>query len=635
MAINVQLKYFNSFWLKKVCPKISGFDVVPPTPPLWANQMERDEYGSGIGQWPGLPWEPTYINPATGLAVTYPPFAFENAYAAVARPPGVMQAMGDGIGLGNALLGCAHWYLEEATIKGGFNNTRVTLGVRAYTVDENPVGQDRSFSLIHSGILNTRSGYNETNVFSVANNIEKDLEQINGSIQELYIENTLLYVFQEAKVNKVLINKNALYSGDQGSQDTSGISFFGQLNPFAGEYGISKNGESFAQFGYRKYFTDRDRGVVCRLSMDGITEISAYGMRDWFRDHLSMITDDFALVNSNTYTLLSTSPSTFTVEAEACNIPIGSIITFLNNDGSWTTTNQLVTNATTGTIITMNSEYTYTGNEVGVVFAIYKKPKIIGGWDIHNHNYVVSLQENSLSLEEEGNYNTLNFDETVQGWISFYSYRPLFISSLKNNFYSFYNCGVYQHYFEDAVNNKNYGKFYGATVPTPSNVTFLFNPSPTVTKNFKTLEYEGSNGWEATVIVSDWQEYDPDQNWNIQPPTYVNSVHFRDLAEPILSYEEGFYINNSGMPDNAGFVRKENQYVADMVNGNVLPRYSEVLYGGAVNYPTNIDGSSLGTVMSGIKGYVTSVTLQTDNVTDPGGRKEIFSTSSNFVLSSN
>ena len=57
----------------------------------------------------------------------------------------------------------------------------------------------------------------------------------------------------------------------------------GQIIPYAGEYGISTNPESFAVQGYRKYFTDRSRGAVLRLSRDGITEISSYGMHDFLK----------------------------------------------------------------------------------------------------------------------------------------------------------------------------------------------------------------------------------------------------------------------------------------------------------------------------------------------------------------
>ena len=45
-------------------------------------------------------------------------------------------------------------------------------------------------------------------------------------------------------------------------------------------------------YGYRKYFTDKKRGAVLRLSRDGMTEISSYGMHDHFRDELSNTNND-------------------------------------------------------------------------------------------------------------------------------------------------------------------------------------------------------------------------------------------------------------------------------------------------------------------------------------------------------
>ena len=61
----------------------------------------------------------------------------------------------------------------------------------------------------------------------------------------------------------------------------------GQTVPYLGEYGISKNPESFATYGFQKYFADANRGIIGRLSRDGITEISSYGMKDYFRDSFS------------------------------------------------------------------------------------------------------------------------------------------------------------------------------------------------------------------------------------------------------------------------------------------------------------------------------------------------------------
>lgn len=180
-----------------------------------------------------------------------------------------------------------NWIIEESRIKGGFNETQVDLGVRAYLVAESNRGTIRFNSLIYSGIFNSETGINYTNQFPVGEDITRSLNPSQGSIQKLYAEDTNLIVFQELKVSRALIDKDAVYSAEGQSMTTSGAQIIGQIVPYAGEYGISQNPESFAVYGYRKYFADKNKNSILRLSKDGITEISSYGMRDYFRDELS------------------------------------------------------------------------------------------------------------------------------------------------------------------------------------------------------------------------------------------------------------------------------------------------------------------------------------------------------------
>jgi len=57
------------------------------------------------------------------------------------------------------------WYIEESRIRGGYNNTSVDFGVKAYIVEENDSQVVRGNSLIYSGIFNSRTGVNQTNQF--------------------------------------------------------------------------------------------------------------------------------------------------------------------------------------------------------------------------------------------------------------------------------------------------------------------------------------------------------------------------------------------------------------------------------------------------------------------------------------
>ena len=177
-----------------------------------------------------------------------------------------------------------NWIIEESRIRGGYNNTSVDFGAKAYLVADTNKGSIRSSGLIYSGIFNSRTGINNTNQFPVGEEITRSMDPSNGSIQRLYAENTNLTILQENKVSKALIDKDAIYTAEGGALTASGAQVIGQVVPYAGEYGISKDPSSFAVYGYRKYFTDRNRNAVLRLSSDGITEISAYGMKDFFRD---------------------------------------------------------------------------------------------------------------------------------------------------------------------------------------------------------------------------------------------------------------------------------------------------------------------------------------------------------------
>jgi len=93
-----------------------------------------------------------------------------------------------------------------------------------------------------------------------------------------------------------LIDKDAIYSAEGQPLTTSGNLVIGQIRAYAGNYGISTNPESFAVYGYRKYFTDRVQNVVLRLSGNGLEEISNYGMIDYFRDLLSEVKDDGKII---------------------------------------------------------------------------------------------------------------------------------------------------------------------------------------------------------------------------------------------------------------------------------------------------------------------------------------------------
>ena len=146
--------------------------------------------------------------------------------------------------------------------------------------------ETKQSDIIFSQIYNEKSGVNRFNEFLIGENIVKTLPDENGSIQRLFTRDTDLLAFCEKKVLKVLADKDALFNADGNLQTLSTDKVLGQAIPFAGDYGISNNPESLAFDQYRIYFVDLVKRAVLRLSIDGLTVISEYGMSDWFGDNL-------------------------------------------------------------------------------------------------------------------------------------------------------------------------------------------------------------------------------------------------------------------------------------------------------------------------------------------------------------
>jgi hypothetical protein len=179
--------------------------------------------------------------------------------------------------------------VESNRIRDSFNAVYISNGVKASaTIDQEYVEEHRKNGLIYSGIYNSNSGVNNLNQFIMAEKITKDLSPSYGSIQKLYSRDSDLIALCEDKVLQIFANKDALYNADGNINLVSTNNVLGVAKPFVGDYGISTNPESFASETYRAYFTDRVRGAVIRLSMDGLTAISDHGMKDWFRDNLSL-----------------------------------------------------------------------------------------------------------------------------------------------------------------------------------------------------------------------------------------------------------------------------------------------------------------------------------------------------------
>lgn len=311
------------------------------------------------------------------------------------------------------------------------------------------------------------------------------------------------------------------------------------MQPYAGEYGISKNPESFTTYGYSQYFSDKNNNAVLELTRGGITEISSFGMKNFFRTSLQTIDNSIS------------------------------------------------------------------------------QGYVIGGFDIHNKQYVTSLQDNPVS-NLTGRYYTLSYDSKYNGWVSFFDYEPDQMFSLRNEFYSvksllgseafatttgntttpqpqstfqilpgsitgnivngstvtaclstpcpdpltyignvvsfnpitntlvlsqatnfsadvkmFFGSltGLYKHYSTAVPRSSFYGTAYRSTI------SFVVNENPVKSKSFLAISYEGSSGWNVNLKKG----VNSDPTGNNFSTLAQDWTETRDSSYGVESYYEGRY----------------------------------------------------------------------------------------------
>lgn len=186
---------------------------------------------------------------------------------------------------------------ESYRYKDAFNTKYLNIDLRPSTTTVERYKQVRRYAdLTYSEAYNEGNNINGLNEFNLAKaNYKDDIDKNYGYIQKLFSRDTNLLLFQEDKVSQVFYGKDLLMNAD-GTSNLSAIDdILGQQTTYRGEYGISRNPESFSFDGFNIYFTDIKRGAVMRLANDGLNEISSFGMRQFFKNKFK-VADDTAKI---------------------------------------------------------------------------------------------------------------------------------------------------------------------------------------------------------------------------------------------------------------------------------------------------------------------------------------------------
>ena len=175
--------------------------------------------------------------------------------------------------------------IESNRLRDDFNEVFLKPSRRTTTVIEDYKREDKTATISWSEPFQLDTEQNRLNEFNLSLNNYKNLEIGFGSIQKLDARDTDLLVMQENKISTVLYNKNLLYDSIGGNVQVNSPLVFGTQYTITGDFGISKNPESFAKFGDSRFFTDKRRGVTLEVVGNQFIITSEEKMSDFFEDH--------------------------------------------------------------------------------------------------------------------------------------------------------------------------------------------------------------------------------------------------------------------------------------------------------------------------------------------------------------
>ena len=497
--------------------------------------------------------------------------------------------------------------VESNRIRDSFNLPFIANGVIASTTLPEKYNEERrKYGLIYSGIYNSNSGINNLNQFIAAEKITKEVNPIYGSIQKLYSRSTAdgdLITLCEDRVLKILANKDAVYNADGNINLTATENVLGQTIPYTGNYGISTNPESFASDAYRAYFCDSSRGSIIRLSQDGLTPISEYGMKSFTKAFLELHnwTSGYGMMifGSDVFFKGNVKETSETAQQVLNSGGIGNEESFLLN--------RLV-----GGFDIDNNEYNFSW--------LFPFVNILGGGGIRENIKIASNITNQLNqklssdieskplnfLESIDDGITISFREDVKGWSSFKSFVPESSVSCNGQYYTFKKGEIWEHGFSlrkgpksfagsfggdlfrqtlqdppvpQTQSDKQYNTFYGKT--NFSHISFIFNDLPSSIKDFQALSYEGS---QALIIKnSEYNTYSP--GTNVVTGSYGDNEYYN------LKDKDGWYCQvlatDLEQSTFTKFIKKEGKWFNYIKNYSAQEQITLGGKGSALDYYTN------------------------------------------------
>ena len=370
---------------------------------------------------------------------------------------------------------CESYYLNDFHSTNHYDKGRINV------VNNNAEERRLGTSVYYSETYVSTGSINGLSSFNLANSPFFDYNKEFGSIQSLNTNDNDLIIFHESKVGRVLVGKDILNTASgEGLVSLSNNVISNYVSLYSGQFGCGLNPESIVKHNNKFYFADIKRGAILRLSTDGLTVISEYGMKDYFRD-------------------------------------IGEMYIKYNPDRIKTFVDSQLSGGTYRDPYLLIGGYDPKYDEY-----IITLPKIEGGgrnyvagnastvknWSEGILNWDAATLDPSIKTEKVVfNPVTLGFSEGTNKWTSFYSYIPDFYSKINKQFVSFKQGRVYRHNDSDlySLANSDFNNFYGNG--NLSYIDFVFNADPSSVKSYNAIGLESDTKFITGMFTNNGQHY--------------------------------------------------------------------------------------------------------------------------------
>jgi hypothetical protein len=115
----------------------------------------------------------------------------------------------------------------------------------------------------------------------------------------------------------------------------------------------------------------------------------------------------------------------------------------------------------------------------------------IGNW-VNNDD---TTYFSAFDIEECTPKNTVTYSKVAEGWNSFWSFEPDWMTDMNSTFYTFKNGELWKHNVNTTRNNF-YGQQYKSQIRT------IFNEQPLEVKVFNTLSLNSTHSWDADLYTN-------------------------------------------------------------------------------------------------------------------------------------